>query len=53
MSFVVRTARTSDLQALYEMAKLTGQLRDAVDGNDTRGIRDTVREMEALSSRNR
>jgi hypothetical protein len=39
----------SERQRLGEMAKLTGQLRYAVDGNDTRGIRDTVREMEALS----
>jgi hypothetical protein len=39
----------SERQRLGEMAKLTGQLRYAVDVNDTRGIRDTVREMEALS----
>lgn len=39
----------SERQRLSELAKLTGQLRYAVDGKDERLIRDTVREMEALS----
>lgn len=36
-------------QLLGELAKLTGKLRYAIEGGDARQVKDTVREMEALS----
>ncbi|MHB1417233.1 MAG: hypothetical protein ACYC1C_18460, partial [Chloroflexota bacterium] len=38
----------SERQRLGELAKLTGKLRYALDGGDTRQVKETVREMEAL-----
>lgn len=39
----------SERQRLGELAKLTGQLRYAVEGSDVRLVKETVREMEALA----
>lgn len=39
----------SEKQRLGELAKLTGKLRYAVDGGDTRLIDETVRDMQALA----